>query len=66
MGDTKRLQDLRAELHERRSDLADLRAALPRHSVRPHQMIEIEDMEELIRDLEDEIARLEEQTTGSA
>jgi hypothetical protein len=41
----ERLGKLRAELEERKS-------ALPIHSIRPHQLIEIEELEEEIEELE--------------
>ena len=40
-----RLQRLRAELEERKS-------SIPIHSIRPHQLIEIEELEEEIEELE--------------
>ena len=40
-----RLQRLRAELEERKS-------SIPIHSIRPHQLIEIEELEEEIGELE--------------
>lgn len=44
--------DLPRLIETKREELADLRQKLPAHSVRPHQLIEIED-------LEDEVAALE-------
>ena len=41
----ERLQKLRAELKERES-------SIPAHSIRPHQLIEIEELEEEIEELE--------------
>lgn len=43
-------------LQEKRSELRELRQALPAHSVRPHQLIEIEDLEEAIAELEGRLA----------
>jgi hypothetical protein len=40
-----RLRELRAELEERRG-------SIPIHSIRPHQLIEIEELEETIEELE--------------
>lgn len=59
MDETRSLEDLRRELSEKRAYLADLRASLPKHSIRPHQLIEIEDTEELVESLADRVARLE-------
>jgi chromosome segregation ATPase len=41
----KEIEDLKAKLHDRQ-------AALPAHSVRPHQVQEIEELEEEIAGLE--------------
>ncbi|MBU8913477.1 MAG: hypothetical protein KOO61_05590 [Spirochaetales bacterium] len=51
MSDEKR-EDLEARLTQLRARLAERTASIPIHSVRPHQLIEIEE-------LEDEIAVLE-------
>jgi hypothetical protein len=45
-----RLGQLRAELQERRS-------SIPIHSIRPHQLIEIEELEEEIEELEKKLAQ---------
>jgi hypothetical protein len=45
-----RLQQLRAELQERRS-------SIPIHGIRPHQLIEIEELEEEIEELEKKLDR---------
>ena len=44
-------QELQKELSRLQAELADREAALPAHTVRPHQLIEIEDLEERIADL---------------
>ena len=44
----ERLQKLRAELKERES-------SIPAHSIRPHQLIEIEELEEEIEELEKQL-----------
>lgn len=44
-------QDLKQELQRLEAELADRESALPAHSVRPHQLVEIEDLEERIADL---------------
>ncbi|MHB8868996.1 MAG: histidine kinase [Thermoleophilia bacterium] len=59
MDEPKSLEETRRELEEKRIYLADLRASLPRHSIRPHQLIEIEDTEEVIQELVERVAQLE-------
>ena len=44
----KEIEALRGELKEREK-------ALPAHSIRPHQLLAIEDLEEKIRHLEEEL-----------
>ncbi|GAB4252373.1 MAG: hypothetical protein Kow00129_13260 [Thermoleophilia bacterium] len=56
---TARREQLQELLAARRRELNDLRAALPAHSVRPHQLIEIEELEEEIERLEAELQALE-------
>ena len=43
-----RIEQLEKEIQELRTLLRDREAALPAHSVRPHQIQEIEDLEERI------------------
>ncbi len=45
-----RLRKMRAELEERKS-------SIPIHSIRPHQLIEIEELEEEIGELEKKLER---------
>ncbi len=45
------IQDLEQELRRLELELADREAALPAHSIRPHQLVEVEDLEERIADL---------------
>jgi|YelNatPaOPRAMG01_1025707.scaffolds.fasta_scaffold122545_1 hypothetical protein len=52
-------QERQARIAELERRLAEARARLPRHSLRPAQMIEIEEMEEELERL-----RAEEVTTG--
>lgn len=59
MDDTRSLEEIRQELSEKRAYLAELRASLPKHTIRPHQLIEIEDTEEVIQELAEQVARLE-------
>jgi len=46
----EKLRKLRAELEERKS-------SIPIHSIRPHQLIEIEELEEEIEELEKKLDR---------
>ena len=45
-----KLRQMRAELEERKS-------TIPIHSIRPHQLIEIEELEEEIEELEKKLAQ---------
>ena len=47
-----------------KDQLAELRAALPAHSARPHQIIEVEELEEQIELMQNELRDLEAQTEG--
>jgi hypothetical protein len=58
---TRSLDELRRRLGEREAELNDLRAALPRHSMRPHQMAEVEDAEDDVAALRAEIATAEQE-----
>ena len=51
MTNSKR-EKLREEIDELKEKLRDREAALPAHSVRPHQVQEIEELEEKIAGLE--------------
>ena len=51
MAETKR-QELLKEIQKLKERLRDREAALPAHSVRPHQIQEIEELEEKIAALE--------------
>lgn len=42
------IQELKEDISELKAQLADREAALPAHSVRPHQLMLIEDLEEEI------------------
>jgi hypothetical protein len=48
----KETQELRNRLERLRAKLAERQASIPIHSVRPHQLIEIEELEEEIAELE--------------
>ena len=49
---------LTAKLKELEAELKDRNDALPAHSVRPHQLIEIEDLEDEIAQVRAELERL--------
>ena len=57
MTETER-QVLLAEIQNLKAKLRDREAALPPHSVRPHQIQEIEELEEKIALLEGKVAEL--------
>jgi len=46
---------LRREIEEKERLLADLEASLPAHSIRPHQIQRIEELEEEIRQLKERL-----------
>ena len=54
MGDRR---DPQEQLERVRAELEERRRTLPAHSVRVHQMAELEDLEERVRELERELAR---------
>jgi len=55
----KKKDSLQAKLEELRAELKEREAALPAHSVRPHQIMAIEDLEEEIANLESELKLLD-------
>ena len=52
------IQELLEEIQNLKEKLRDREAALPAHSVRPHQIQEIEELEEKIAALEGKLAGL--------
>jgi len=50
--------ELEKDLARLRAELAEREAALPAHSVRPHQLQAVFDLEERISDLETQLAAL--------
>jgi len=52
-------KDLRQRLNTRRQELEDMRKALPAHSLRPNQLMQVEEMEDEIAGLEEELTALE-------
>ena len=59
MTETKR-QELLEEIQNLKEKLRDREAALPAHSVRPHQIQEIEKLEDEIAELEGKLAEMSE------
>lgn len=55
-----RKEELKREIETLKQRLADREAALPAHSVRPHQMLAIEELEDEIAAKERELSDLEE------
>ncbi len=53
--DEKTIKSFEDELSKLKIELADRNAALPAHSIRPHQILEIEELEEQIKALEEKI-----------
>jgi ribosomal protein L29 len=51
--------DLEKELARLKAELAEREAALPAHSVRPHQLQAVMDLEERIEDLKRQLAAAE-------
>jgi chromosome segregation ATPase len=52
------IQELLEEIQNLKEKLRDREAALPAHSVRPHQIQEIEELEEKIAALEGKLAEV--------
>ena len=45
----KTVEELKSEIEELKQELEERKAALPAHSVRPSQMMEIEELEDKIK-----------------
>jgi hypothetical protein len=54
----RRIEQLKKELQELKDLLHDREAALPAHSVKPHQILIIEELEEKIAEKEKELHEL--------
>jgi hypothetical protein len=50
-------KELREKLRRLRTELEQRKRSIPIHSVRPHQLIEIEELEEQIQELEKKLGR---------
>jgi phosphoribosylanthranilate isomerase len=55
----RKKEDLMFELNQLKEELREREASLPAHSVRPHQLIAIEELEEAIESKEKEINRID-------
>jgi predicted patatin/cPLA2 family phospholipase len=53
--DRNDIKCMEEELEKLKNELSDRNAALPAHSVRPHQILEIEELEERVKELENKI-----------
>jgi len=54
----ERIKKLRNDLAELKERYREREASIPAHSIRPHQLIELEELEEAIQDKETELIRL--------
>ena len=54
--DSRTRTELEAELERLRRELAERKGSIPIHSIRPHQLIEIEELEERIEEIERRLA----------
>ncbi len=50
-------QDLEDRLRRLQAELKERKSSIPIHSIRPHQLIEIEELEEEIEELEKKLGR---------
>ncbi len=55
MGEKKQKEDLTKEIEALKEELKDREKALPAHTIRPHQLLAIEELEEKIRRLEEKL-----------
>jgi archaellum component FlaC len=54
-----KIEQLREEIRRLKEEMADREAALPAHSIRPHQLLIIEELEEEISRKQEELKALE-------
>jgi len=59
-----REQELKKEIRELEEELKDREASLPAHSIRPQQMLVIEELETAIEEKKKELERLIKDKTG--
>jgi len=60
-----KIEQLQEEIRQLKGDKADREAALPAHSIRPNQLLVIEDLEEEISRKQKELNALEEERERS-
>jgi len=57
-----KIKDLADKIEKLKGALVDLEESLPAHSVRPHQIMKVEALEEEIEKMEEELKTLKEST----
>jgi chromosome segregation ATPase len=57
-----KINDLTDKIEKLKAELADLEDSLPAHSVRPHQMMKVEALEEEIEKMGEDLKTLKEST----
>ncbi len=55
----ERIEELQQKISQLRVELQDQQKSLPAHSIRPHQLMAIEEMEDELRELEAELVKLQ-------
>ena len=59
-----KIEQFREEIRRLKEEKADREAALPAHSIRPHQLLVIEELEEEISRKQEELKGLESEKEG--
>jgi ribosomal protein L29 len=62
---TKSIEELQEDISRLKAELAEREAALPAHSVRPHQLMTIEELEEEISMKEEVLNAMEKEGKGN-
>jgi hypothetical protein len=60
------IQQLKEDIRRLKAELAEREAALPKHSVRPHQLMAIEDLEDEISRKEEALKALEKESGNAS
>ena len=58
MEEKRRREDLAKEIETLKAELKDREKALPAHTIRPHQLLAIEELKEKVRILEEKLRNL--------